>query len=221
MSRPELAQVAGHLRSLIRGVIPAELLARDAGAAGAFRDERSNRLAVDAPLLASAFDLPLEDAEHADESSDLRLWRAAIKGGPGPVELAPGSAAPLCTHPPRVSIEVWTEAELSALHALWRIARVTGRDDLRTRCIDAAIWHAENTQPDNATNHPWAAHVFHIASEATGVWELQHYAQTLVHNAMIGGRVRVRSAIILLDCARELERLIDPGHAAPAAGSHG
>ena len=74
-----------------------------------------------------------------------------------------------------------------------------GRGDFRARIDDVRRWHLEHTQPDNATNRPWALHVF----LTMGTPEAVHYAETLLHNAMVGGPDPL-SARILVDAAREL-----------------
>jgi EAL domain-containing protein (putative c-di-GMP-specific phosphodiesterase class I) len=62
-------------------------------------------------------------------------------------------------------------------------------------------WHLEFTQPDNATNRPWALHVFARAGEPE--WTL--YAETLLHNATASdARHEPLTRWILLDCVREL-----------------
>ncbi|UCD76703.1 MAG: hypothetical protein JSV91_07205 [Phycisphaerales bacterium] len=103
------------------------------------------------------------------------------------------------------TIEVWTDAELCGLHALWNLARRRNRPDWRKRVEQVRDWHLLNTQPDNATNRPWALHVFALG----GSGECLHYAETLLQNALIlAGRPDPLSAWILLDAAREIE-----GHA--------
>ncbi len=100
------------------------------------------------------------------------------------------------------AVEVWTDAELSALHALWILARVRERSDWSSRVDVARDWHLENTQPDNATNRPWALHVF-LSHDGP---ECQHYAETLLHNTMATmGHPDPFSAWILLDCADALD----------------
>jgi hypothetical protein len=102
-------------------------------------------------------------------------------------------------------IEVWTETELCGLHALWCLARQRGRADWARRADAVRDWHLVNTQPDNATNRPWALHVFLLASPPSA--EARAYAETLLHNAMItgGGRPELLSAWILLDAAGRIE----------------
>ena len=100
------------------------------------------------------------------------------------------------------AIEVWTEADLCGLHALWRLARERGRHDWRARLEAVRDWHLANTEPGNATNRPWALHVFLLS----GTFEGQHYAETLLHNCMsMDGVPDPLSAWILIDAARELE----------------
>ena len=103
------------------------------------------------------------------------------------------------------TIEVWTESELSSLHALWRLARTNNSDDLKDRVSKLRQWHLQHTQPDNATNRPWALHVFLLA----GSPEHQHYAETLLHNCMvINAKPDPLSAWILLDSANELQHYL-------------
>ncbi len=120
---------------------------------------------------------------------------------------APGATSgtgPLWPLLGRTPIEVWTEQELSGLHALWWLARRRGRDDLARRGAAARDWHLVNTQPDNATNRPWALHVFLLG----GTDESRLYAETLLHNCLVGtGRPDPTSAWILLDSARALEKV--------------
>lgn len=100
------------------------------------------------------------------------------------------------------AIEVWTEVELSALHAAWRLARLRAQPALRQRIERAMHWHLENTQPDNATNRPWALHAFLLEGSA----EARAYAGTLLHNAIaMGGHPEPLSAWILMDAAAELD----------------
>ena len=81
------------------------------------------------------------------------------------------------------AIEVWTETELAGLHALSHIARKAGSlfVELTKRIGSAVDWHLEYTQPDNATNHPWAVHAFlmHDTREAG------HFAETLMSNCLV------------------------------------
>jgi hypothetical protein len=166
------------------------------------RDPWSEHLATVSglPVVAGSSPPPeaLRAARPGTSSPDLELWRAAlglarleVPGGDGPLHPWSGTGA----------IEVWTEEELSALHALWRLARLRSHAGARARALSAARWHLEHTQPDNATNRPWALHVFLIEGSA----EARAYAGTLLHNALaMEGRATALSAWILMDAAAEL-----------------
>jgi len=197
---------------------------------------------VDAPLLASALGVRLEvpprwrlDAPRAaprprladGDQLDAWLWwqvhaRESQPGGTIASLLDPALDGPLIAPEAHVTVEVWTESELCALHALGRIvqrrrmaqgdAGVAGQAPfdwrLWHRRLNAArLWHLEHTQPDNATNRPWAVAVFAEAPER----ESQLYAETLLHNAIVAGGQNQRaggleplSSVILLDAAAHL-----------------
>ncbi len=113
------------------------------------------------------------------------------------------ASGPLLPRDMFLGIEVWTESELCALHALFDLAIMRRRDDWLRRAERARDWHLNNTQPDNATGRPWAIHGFAMA----GTPEANHYAETLLHNCMaLRGEPDVTSAWILLDAARMLEQ---------------
>jgi len=175
---------------------------------------------IGGPLFASMWvrrhgSLPCDFSEaHARESlriarDDAALWWALVDASAGPVErwIDVRGAGPLFRQDACRAIEVWTETELSALHALWRHARTaTGEAAaaLSARIGRAVSWHLEYTQPDNATNHPWAAQVFLLH----GPPESRHFAETLVSNCMVlHGRPDALSAWILLDAAEALDAL--------------
>jgi len=121
----------------------------------------------------------------------------------------------------RWTIETWTEAELSALQATLHRACADGGGKWLRRIASARRWHLEHTQPDNATNRPWAIPVF-LAPAVTGSggaieWgpaseveaaESRLYAETLLHNAMSQafGAPNPLCAAILHDAAS----LLDP-----------
>jgi hypothetical protein len=112
-----------------------------------------------------------------------------------------------------LAIEVWTECELSALHALHRLIRTRHPalpSDAAAR-LDAAVrWHLEHTQPDNSTNRPWALHVFLRASLGQRIAAVEpgaarFYAETLLHNmTATEARDEALARWILADAAREL-----------------
>lgn len=190
-------------------------------AAGTFRDERRNRLETDEGLFAALRSTVWKAS--ATAGGDVKLWGGApvdavVLPDNGAVEgralLGDWTRQP--KDKPFVGMEVWGERELCALHALWSRAR-TASDDDRARWLrrgySACRWMIENLQPDNATNLPWSAHVWVMAS-SPGVWgpglgpEARVYAETLLHNCQVGGGLGAadrRSAWILLHASSELE----------------
>ncbi|MFO0829203.1 MAG: hypothetical protein U0572_13770 [Phycisphaerales bacterium] len=145
-------------------------------------------------------------AAHRDPVSpggEVLLWRAVQSGDPladSGIDLA--ARGPLWRSDAWAAIEVWTEAELCGLHALWRAARLRSdeRGPIRNRLSAAIDWHLEHTQPDNATNRPWALHAFLFDPREEG----RLYAETLLHNAQAQGLGDDASRWILADAAREL-----------------
>ncbi|TVS07353.1 MAG: hypothetical protein EA423_04405 [Phycisphaerales bacterium] len=139
-------------------------------------------------------------------------WVALLDAAPLP-QLTP--EGPLLPEDPEEAIEVWSEHELAALHAAWWIAR--SNNDLRNR-IDAAVrWHTENLQPDNATNHPWAVHVFAEFALRTGDADARLHADTICSNYQVlqsqaarpiaeepEDRADLFSALIMLDASRAM-----------------
>ena len=159
-----------------------------------FADDRGHRRAVD-PYVLSAMHAVTPPPVPEGASIDVQWWHAAAIAG----EVHVPEGGPL-TERGRTPLEVWTETELSALHALWRLARVTDHTDWRARALACARWHVNETQPDNATNHPWAIHVFLMAGD-----DARLYAEGLLHACQVGLLDRF-SAIVLLDAATELAR---------------
>ena len=174
-----------------------------------FSDDHGHRRPVDRPFLCGV--LGLEPPPVApDAPCDVRLWRLAAASEPGEPPALP-DAGPLSAQRTGEPIEVWTESDLSALHALWRLARRTGRATLTERAFACARWHVAETQPDNATNHPWAIHVFAAMGVLEGDAAATHYAEGLLHACQLTlGRPDRMSAMILLDAGEELRRLGDP-----------
>lgn len=185
-----------------------------------FRDESGNRREID-PLLIRAALRPSQStptdtggSEHPREPAEFALWRSLAFGTArlAPTLLAESSGrGPLLAHPDRTAIEVLTESDLCAMHALWSIARTLRRPDLASRCLASAEWHAAELQPDNATQSPWAIHVFVALAAATGKPSPLLEAELRLHNCMVGrARPDLRSAFILHHAAGELDLLL-PG----------
>ena len=158
-----------------------------------------------------------------DDDRSIEAWSIALEPDSPSAAIrfasllgSDGSDDPKPLLPPRddLAIEVWTECELSVLHAAWRlvIAAKEASDDveaLKRRVVSAVAWHLERTQPDNATTHPWGVHVF---LELGTPWlEASDYAASIIHAseaaAHASGMLDPLSGWILLDAAEGLERL--------------
>jgi hypothetical protein len=137
--------------------------------------------------------------------ADAGLWWALVDAGVNVDNLLNGPAdGPLWPQARFSGLEVWTEAELCGLHALWCLARRRGRADWNRRVETVRDWHIAHTQPDNATNRPWALHVFLLVRPPAP--EARVYAEALLHNALVtNGRPDLLSAWILLDSANRIE----------------
>lgn len=188
---PPLLAWETHLRQLADTAVPAGD-ARPAGAPHAF--------------LAWVASTPAEGSvkEPRGTGIDDALWGALFDPAADPGALL-GPAGPLADQSSAQTIEVWTERELSGLHALSRHSFGGPSGPGRPRLFEAARWHTRFTQPDNATNHPWAVHVFLQLAHETGDDSARLYAETLVHNCQTNlGVPDALSGLILLDAADAL-----------------
>lgn len=135
---------------------------------------------------------------------DLWLWGEVLRGNADAGEIlervGPGGSLGEST---ATSIEVLTETQLCALHAmLWLGA---AHATLAARAGSASSWLLEHLEPDNATRHPWAIQAF-IARAAGGDAESGLYASAMMHACCVeSGRPDRASAVILLDAAHWLE----------------
>lgn len=132
------------------------------------------------------------------QTLDEQLWTDLVRGS---ATTPPDTTGPLTGEPIDTGIEVWTEIELASIHAAWSLG-----PGWRAAAERAARWMVESIQPDNATNHPWAVHAFaELADDGAG-HEFDLYAQTLLHNCMVGsGSPDGFSAMILLHASRSLQ----------------
>ena len=96
-------------------------------------------------------------------------------------------------HPPSSSNFTVFDPETSALHAAWFVAKSPAQQE---RIERAVAWHLEHLQPDNATNRPWAIHVFYLH----GTPEAEHHAATLIHNVQASGGTTL-AGLLLRDAA--------------------
>jgi len=190
----------------------------------AFSDEAGHRRGVDSPLLAwraGRAGRPIEGAGIDGEAEpDVVLWSALTdpaidpapvlnrhRGGRGAAD-----GGSLFRSSAWTAIEVWTEIELCALHALWWLARERQNAGWADRVEQTARWHLENTQPDNATNHPWAIHVFAAMAAMDGDLDALLFAQTQLHNCLVHRGTPDRLSVhILHDAADALESIDGSG----------
>ena len=175
-----------------------------------FRDGAGHRRALDRPMLAHVLGCDAGPAPEGLNVEAMAWWGLHDPAARARLGVDMNAAGPLFPRLRDQGIETRTEAELSCLHALlW--AALRGRDGaLMKRCFAAARWLVAELQPDNATQRPWAVQAFVVMacdpSEGdAGRGAADVYAQTLLHNAAVGG-LDVFSAVILWDSAEWLER---------------
>jgi hypothetical protein len=208
----ELRTWAERLRRTAMMTLTPAMLSDLRGRPDGFADELGTTRPVDALLIRAVAGLGPPAGAAPMPTPDTRLWMAAIGGPAADDALAAERDGPLLQLPPRTPIEVMTESEVCALHALWTIGRRLRRPEVQDRCLRAAAWHVRELQPDNATNLPWATHVFVVLGLNTGCAEALVDAETRVHNALAGGgrgRPDLRSALIMLHASMELD-LLEP-----------
>lgn len=172
-----------------------------------FRDEQGHRRAVDTPFIAHRLGLHAGPAPVGGRPLDEALWWAVHDAGVAVDAIVPTASAPapLVYRVDRAGIEVGTETELGAVHALWLLGRLRGRPEWGDRALLAAAWMLEHLEPDNGTGHPWAAHVFIELAERRAMPEAVLYAGALLHAAQAtSGRPDALSGMILADAADEL-----------------
>lgn len=173
-----------------------------------FRDELGHRRAVDRPFLAATTAQICPTLPRAGASVDELLWHAAA--GTLPVEqvdglIGPRHDGPLYGEAFAGTVEVFTESQLSAVHALHLLAIRHDRGDWLDEAFRACRWMEDNLQPDNATNHPWGIHVFLLA-DARGITTAGSlYADSMLMNCQVNlGRPDSLSAYILRHAAASL-----------------
>ncbi|MFG0251476.1 MAG: hypothetical protein ACF8NJ_01220 [Phycisphaerales bacterium JB038] len=215
---PSLAQWSAHLHQL---AAPASATTLSLDEVRAFRDDRGHHRASDLPFLAQRFGYEVGPAPAA-AAHDVALWWALHDDGIDVDRIIDREAQPQSLHRHEgavrggagglfrqdlfQTIEVWTEADLSGLHALYHLAQRRGRPDWRRRLFEVARWHLLEVQPDNGTNHPWAVHVFLILAQEESDPQAQLHAETLLSNSLVTfGEPDAFSKHILADAARTLD----------------
>ena len=189
--------------------------------ADTFADEAGHRRVWDAFLLARLLGLP---TPHSNEpwlwswlrvgAEDRPAGRSSPNTGGTPAQSEdrpPGrSSPPFFADPDSWSLEQETEKELAGLHAwswlIKREAHAEARSPADPRFDAAVEWTLANIQPDNATNHPWAIHVYLARpTNPTHSTNARMYAETMLHNCLVTtGQPDLVSALILWDAANWL-----------------
>lgn len=175
-----------------------------------FHDEFGNRRASDRAFLAHLLEVSISPVRPFDQMSlDERLWWCVADNTSIPSGLI-GLSDALLFDPDALAIEYRTMVELGALQAFWTVALREKDRELCERAMNAARWHIDELQPDNAINRPWGLPVFvelAIAeSDETVAQTADLHAQTLLHNACINfGKPDLLSALILRDSVELLK----------------
>lgn len=173
-----------------------------------FADDAGHRRPVDRPLLTWCVGTELPPPAPGLRRDVLLWWGLSAPDGAGVAEcLTP--EGPLCPELRAEGIEVWTEAELASLQALWWHAWRRPDPALTARALAGAAWLMAELQPDNATNRPWALAIFaELASR--GDIDAVLYAETLLHNCQVlTGRPDRLSSVLLRDAARRIDATLE------------
>jgi len=209
-AHPDLVRWRDALRTLaLRVVDPAGAADEAARLAGA------DPVGLLRPLLLRRLDETIRAAVAGEPpegpSPDVAIWWQLLRA-PASRRLGTDvdreADGPLVPQDRFTTIEVWTETDLAALHALDRHRVEAPEAAAWSARVDRAVaWHLEHTQPDNATNHPWGLVAFLRAGSPEGV----HLAETMLGNALVANAAPdPTSAWILLDGADLLDRVL-PG----------
>lgn len=188
-----------------------------------FRDDHGHTRPVDVPFIAWLRRRPPDPPLEPGATPDVALWDALARDNTPAftdnlfrvLDRAPRTTWDSGALLPQrgVALEAWTEADLCAIHALWRLARRHNRPEWLDRVNRAALWHLENVQPDNATAHPWAAHVFALMHASNGDGAARLHAELLMHNCRVNlGRADRLSALILMDAADAVSEVLRATH---------
>lgn len=126
----------------------------------------------------------------------------------------PGKDGSLHPYSPEESLDTWTYRELVGVHALANLALLRRNAEWSTRVEQIAMYHLDNTQPDNTTNQPWGVFAFLWSPKTRSFAEQQiHDATTQAAGGQAtGGQgnttetgIQPIAAMLLADAARALE----------------
>jgi hypothetical protein len=170
-----------------------------------FADEMGHRRAIDRALLARLTGT-VPGPKPESNAMDTSLWWGEGDALTGRCDSSPKPVTPL---DPQIGIEIWTEAELASLHAVWNDVVDGTRPSWSGLARSAVDWHLDELQPDNATGHAFALHGFVICAHESGRAEAWLHADMIVHGCMLGRGMPDRfSACLMLDAARGLQKYL-------------
>lgn len=148
-----------------------------------------------------------EQAHIFGRDADMELIDAVVSAATS----EPGRDGALHSYSPQETLDTWTYRELVGLHALANLALLRRNSVWSKRVEQIAVYHLENTQPDNVTNQPWGVFAF--------LWspKTRSFAEQQIHDATAqaaGGRgqdmgstqgLQPIAAMLLADAIRALD----------------
>ncbi len=120
----------------------------------------------------------------------------------------PGRDNSLHPFSPDESLDTWTYRELVSLHALANLALLRRNATWSNRVEQIALFHLENTQPDNATNQPWGVFAFAWSAKTRPFAEQQiHDAAAHASNdvSVSSNGLQPVAAMLLADALRAID----------------
>lgn len=171
-----------------------------------FADELGHRRALDRAVLARLLGTS-PGPMPAFPTPDIALWwgqdlQSDSHRGPPPQPIVPQD--------PNMGIELWTEIELGALHAVWNRVIDRAAPECGVLARQAVEWHVNELQPDNATSHAFGLHGFVICAHERNLSDVWLHADMMLHSTMLGtGKPDRFSACLMLDAARGLRRYLE------------
>lgn len=122
-----------------------------------------------------------EQAHIFGRDADMELIDSVVSAATS----EPGRDGSLHAYSPQETLDTWTYRELVGVHALANLALLRRNNEWSKRVEQIAVYHLENTQPDNVTNQPWGVFAF--------LWspKTRSFAEQQIHDATTqaaGGR---------------------------------
>lgn len=137
--------------------------------------------------LASWADGRINPADRATIAQQLQWWLG-------------GSNGPLHEMDTEESLDFWTYREFCGLHALAHLHRAYPQVVMPDRLRQIALYHVQNSQPDNTTNQPWGLPLLAMFAESRMLAQ-QQFHDTITHAASQGRTVAGIAGLLLADAA--------------------